>query len=141
MAAGGVGCCCCCGGGGGLGAGRHPPGWQTSPRLADIPPAGRHVKNFHNVVFVPPSAHRPDVAQHRPDVAQHRPDVSLMEEEHRTHGGGYRPRAASAAPMSEDTCFSYFLSKYFHLSVTFCTFAHIVQYMSNLNLCYYVKRF
>ena len=49
-----VGCCRVLSGGGlGLAdippAGRHPPGWQTSPRLAD------NVKNFHNVVFVPPA--------------------------------------------------------------------------------------
>ena len=68
-----VGCCRVLGGGGGLGAGRHPPGWQTSPRLAD------NVKNFHNVVFVPPSAHRPDVARHRPDVALMEEDTAHME--------------------------------------------------------------
>ena len=53
------------GGGGGLG-------------LADIPPAGRHVKNFHNVVFRPPSVHRPDVARHRPDVALMKEDTAHM---------------------------------------------------------------
>ena len=139
-AAGGVGCCCCCGGGG-LGAGRHPPGWQTSPRLADIPPAGRHVKNFHNVVFRPPSAHRPDVARHRPDVARHRPDVALMEED-TAHMEAATAHGRHPLPRCPKTLILViFLSKYFRMSVTFCTFAHIVQYMFNLNFCYYVKRF